>query len=110
MNDDRESTAGGGCLYPRLVDADWPALAPAVRRAHFTGRIRRLAGSLDVELAPGRWAGLFRRAFRLPTRPGPAATTLEITGEGDGEIWSRRIGAWRLVTRERAIALRPPKP
>lgn len=102
MNDERESTAEDGCLYPRLLGAEWRALAPAVRRAHFGGRSRRLAGSLTVELGPGRWARLFRWVFRLPRRAGPAATTLEIAGDGDAETWSRRIGDWCLVSRQEA--------
>ena len=99
-----ELAGPASALYPRLLGDEWPALPEAVRQAHCDGRPKRLAGVLDVELGAGRRAGLLRWLLRLPRQAGPAATTLEITTSGAAEIWSRRIGAWRLVSREAACA------
>lgn len=43
-----------------------------------------------------------RSLFRLPRDAGPATAELEITPSGDGERWARRIGSWRMVSREDA--------
>lgn len=90
-------------LYGRLLGASWGELPEAVRRAHSDGGPKRLRGVLQVDVGPGRWAALWRSLLRLPNRSGPVPVTLEITPQGDTERWSRQIGDWRFVSRERAV-------
>ncbi len=88
-----------GDLYRRLLGERWAALPEGLRRFHSA---RRLEGEFVITVGASRWARLLQYLLRLPCRGGPAAVAVEIDPEVSGERWSRRIGDWRLRTRQSA--------
>lgn len=78
-------------LFPRLLGADWDALAAPVRRMHGDAPRVVARGMADVEGAAHLLARGLRRVLGLP-QPGPRQA-LEVTIERDGtrEVWTRRF-------------------
>ncbi|HEY2988981.1 MAG TPA: DUF4166 domain-containing protein [Candidatus Binatia bacterium] len=89
-------------LYPLLLRDEWAALPAGLQAAHFTGRRIRLRGSLNVKVENTWLARIFRKIFGLPATGGTAPATLEITGGPERELWSRKIGAWKLSSLQSA--------
>jgi Domain of unknown function (DUF4166) len=89
-------------LYPRLLRDEWAALPAALQAAHFTGQRIRLRGSFEVDVENTWLTRILRKIFGLPATSGTAPATLEIAGGPEGELWSRKIGAWKLSSLQSA--------
>ena len=96
-----ESRSG---LYPRLLGADWHALAPAVRRAHADGARLVGIGSFSVRHGSNLLARLMARAGGIPPASEAAPVRVTIRRRGGTEHWQRHLAGAQLVTVQRALA------
>ncbi len=71
-----------------------------VRRLHCSCRV---TGRFDIERGAGWLAGPAAYLFGLPPAGRDVATSLVIEPDRGGLKWSRRFGATRLVTHQRAL-------
>jgi hypothetical protein len=90
----------GEDLYPMLLGPAWDALPSVVRRLHREGHAR---GHLTIERGR-RWpARLLAQLLGFPPA-GDVATRLAIERRGEEQVWSRRFGEHRMVSRQRLRA------
>jgi len=73
-----------------------------VRRAHLAPL--RAEGTIDVEHGLGSLARLIIRLMKLPAAGPHQPVHLDVTKEGAGLVWTRRIGDTILRTRQHATA------
>ena len=78
-------------LFPSLLDADWPQLAPPVQRMHGVGKLLKASGTAQIEGDTHIVARLLRRILTLPEPGADQAIMLTIERDGRREVWTRRF-------------------
>lgn len=87
-------------LYPRLLGADWPLLAEAIRRAHTLRSAAQGRGRFRIERGHSLLAQTFGWLLRLPDASSDAEAEVTVTPEAGGERWVRHFGTRRIVTHQ----------
>ncbi|HEX2772370.1 MAG TPA: DUF4166 domain-containing protein [Micromonosporaceae bacterium] len=84
----------GNLSGPGAAPGDW------LRRFHLGPASVRGAGSFDVRRARTRFARSVCALLRVPVEGSGVPVRIEIEREGDRELWTRRFGGRRYVTRQ----------
>ena len=90
--------------YEALLGEAFASLHAHVRRAHLAPL--RAHGTIDVEHGPGWLARPMIWLMRLPAAGAGQPVRLEVAEDGAELVWTRRIGATVLRTRQRASGAR----
>ena len=90
--------------FRAVLDDLFEQLPPTVATFHDTIGVRRYAGRCDVEPPDGWLAKVMALVAGFPLRPSrDVEAHVTVEADGDGETWTRHLGAKRFRSRLRAI-------
>lgn len=90
-------------LYPRVLGNEWSLVSRSVQSAHLQGSRLCGEGAVEFKIGRTRYAAALRPLLRLP-RTGTYQARVEVTHEGDEEVWLRSFGSHRVVTTQMEIS------
>jgi hypothetical protein len=86
-------------LYRKLLGEDFERLGESLREFHESPH--RVSGELDVTHSTQLIPRIFVMLMGLPKAGTALVTTLDVSGDGEYETWTRQIGEVRLRTHQR---------
>lgn len=100
-------------LYQRVLGGDFDRLPEVLRRFHGAPSGATARGTFRVERGAGRVRNWLATRAGLPLPGEAVALRLDVTVQGDEELWTRTFGAAPLRTRQRErkgrlVELHPP--
>jgi hypothetical protein len=96
-------------LLARILGPAFDDLPEAVRTAHTVADCRVLQGRVFVDGADTSIGRLIARLIGFPSQMHDAPITVEMRRDGDAEVWTRRIGSHKFVSRLGACPEHPER-
>jgi hypothetical protein len=93
-------------FYERLLEDDWKKLPEIIRDFHQTGASLTASGDFRVMRGTNPIARLLAALAMLPPEEESVRLRLVVTSIGNGEIWAREFGTWRMASAQREAAPR----
>jgi hypothetical protein len=94
-------------LLARILGRAFDDLPETVRNAHAVNDCRVLQGRVQVDGAEIRIGRFVARLVGFPRQTHDAPITVEMRRDGDGEVWTRRIGGRQFVSQLGACPVEP---
>jgi len=89
----------GQPLFHRLYGPALSSLPAPIHTLHDVAERKTFRGAARIEIGAGRIAQFVSRLLRFPPASEKTMLTLVMTPEGNGELWERSFGNFKMTTR-----------